>query len=371
MCPISYYTMMRKAKDPKYIRLEIVRTAKEKGIKPTARLFGTTPKTVRKWLARWIPGTLQGLEEKSRAPGNPARRISEKQREQVIKLKKQLPSWGAERIKRDFQLFLSEKAIRKIWSQQGLLRRKRRKHRTKRDLRELKAAWKLFQQTDADTKDLIDIPEFWLAIQQLGLPKVQYTAREVVSGLQFLGYAQERSLTLMNLFAERIITHLKDCGVKLQDCIWQTDNGSENIGSWNARKDSILTKTVQAAGMVHNTIPPSAHTWQSDVETVHGLIEDEFYEIERFTGRINFLAKASAYNLWFNVARKNSNKGYKTPWEIIRERDPSISPRVAILPPVFLDQLFEKKLNGDIQRGYDVIPVPYPHRGRILRWFIR
>ena len=46
---------------------------------------------------------------------------------------------------------MSDKAIRKAWKEEGLLKRKRRKHKTKNDLREIKAKWRLFQQTDVDT----------------------------------------------------------------------------------------------------------------------------------------------------------------------------------------------------------------------------
>jgi transposase-like protein len=73
MCPILYYTMKRQSKDPRYIRFEMVRFAKKHGIKPAARCFATTPKTVRKWLRRWQPGTLKGLEEWSKAPKNPCK----------------------------------------------------------------------------------------------------------------------------------------------------------------------------------------------------------------------------------------------------------------------------------------------------------
>ena len=60
----------------------------------------------------------------------------------------------------------------------------------------------------------------------------------------------------------------------------------------------------------------------ADVETAYRLIEDEFYEVERFSSRRNFLQKAASYNLWFNVARKNSYKGHRTPWEIAYEPQP-------------------------------------------------
>jgi len=31
------------------------------GIKPAARAFDTTPRTVRKWLRRWVLGSMRGL----------------------------------------------------------------------------------------------------------------------------------------------------------------------------------------------------------------------------------------------------------------------------------------------------------------------
>jgi hypothetical protein len=55
---------------------------------------------------------------------------------------------------------------------------------------------------DEDTKDLIDIPDYWLEMKEKKLPKVQYTARDVTSGLIFLGFADEKSLTYATLFEE-------------------------------------------------------------------------------------------------------------------------------------------------------------------------
>jgi len=85
----------RQSHDSKYLRFELVRFAKAHGVKPAARHFATTPKTVRKWLRRWQARTLQGLEEHSRAPKTPAQRIPPEYRQRAIELKRQLPSWGA------------------------------------------------------------------------------------------------------------------------------------------------------------------------------------------------------------------------------------------------------------------------------------
>jgi len=121
MCPIKYYTNMRLSKDPKLLRYEMVKYARDHGVKPAARVFNTTPKTVRKWLSRWQPGSLRGLparqrlaggEDRRKVPKNRPSRIDPKQRKLAIQLKGKLKPWGAQRIKRDFSLTISDKAIR-------------------------------------------------------------------------------------------------------------------------------------------------------------------------------------------------------------------------------------------------------------------
>jgi transposase len=350
---------MRKSKDQKWIRYEIVRYAHRYGIKPAARAFNTTVKTVRKWYRRWEPGSMKGLEDRRGDHPQKVSKIDPEQKRKTVKLKKKLKSWGAVRIKREFDLTISEKAILKIWKEEGLMKKKRRKHKTKNDLRAVKAKWRLFEQIDVDTKALFDIPEYWEQMRKHNLPRYQYTARDVVSGLQFLGFAEECTLTYATLFAQTIIEHLQKCGVDLHGCRLQTDNGSEFIGAWNAYEPSLFTKTVESVnGFKHHTIPPAAHTYQADVETVHAIIEDEFYEIESFSSKYNFFAKATAYITFFNVARKNSYKNYKTPWEIISERNNNIKPHVAILPAINLQLILKLKFDNLSLRGYDCIPQP-------------
>jgi len=149
------------------------------------------------------------LDDQSKAPKCKSSKIDSAQRKMAIKFKQQLKAWGAQRIKDQFHLRISVKAIRRIWKEKGLLKRKRRKHKTKNDLRRIKAKWQVFEQIDVDTKALFDIPEYWPQMKKLGLPRYQYTARDVVSGLMFTGYAQENCLTCATLFIRVIINHLQ------------------------------------------------------------------------------------------------------------------------------------------------------------------
>ena len=350
---------MRECKDPRQIRMRIVHSARKIGVKPTARLFQTTPKTVRKWLSRF-DHTLDSLSDHSRAPKQPARHLSPQQVHALEKLIRENPSFGAERLKQLYELPYAPRTIRKIAQACGLKKKNRRKKtQTKRNLREIKRQWALFQQSDLDTKDLSDIPEYWPQMKTLQLPRYQYTFREVTSGLLLMAFADTLSLTYSTLFAQYLLQHFQLCGVDLSQATWQTDNGSEFIGSWQAKHDSRFTQVVQAIpGLQHRTIPPGAHRFQADVETVHNLVEIEMLEIESFLHRKHFLDKFTTYQLWFNLTRKNRGKEYKTPWQLIQEKNPQADPRLPLLPPVFLEDLFKINYSCELSGGYHVRTAP-------------
>src|SRR5713226_3759693 len=347
----AYYDRIREMKNPFNHRLRLVAHARERGVKDAARFFHTTVPTVRKWVRRYQASGLEWLNELSRAPHHCPHKIGGELERQVVALRRRLPTFGAQRLKREWDLPLSHVAMQRTWRQHGLIEKRRRKYQRKQDLAAVKATWRLFQQISADTKDLDDIPHFWPQAQALGLPLVQYTARDVRSGLLFLAFAQRRSAAASEVFAARIQRHLNRYGVSLRDLVWQTDNGGEFVGRYNP--SGPRTGFPSALGdSQHVRIPPAAHTYQSDVETVHRLVEDEFFDLETFTSRGEFLAKAHTYQLYFNLVRPNSHKENQTPWQIIERLAPRSPLQLCLLPPVFLDYY----LNDS--GGYDLPSYP-------------
>jgi transposase len=322
----------------------MVQQARKTGIKPAARLFGCSPNTVRKWMGRF-DGTLASLQERSRAPARRPRKLSAEAEEEIVRARKRLPTWGARRLKRDMDLPYSVNAIRRVLKERGLVRPwRRKKHQVKRCLRQIKVAWPLWRQITVDTKHLNDLPEYWVQMRSKGLPRYQYTAREVTTGALFLGYADELSVTYAQLFAKRIAEHLAACGVEMKHVTWQSDNGSEFVGSWHAVTKSAFTKTIESYGSTHRTIPPGQHRYQADVETVHSLMETEFH-LEPFKNRREFIEKAATYQHFFNYVRPNSGKEDKCPWQLIREKDSTATLNLLYLHPVFLEDLLHQRLH--------------------------
>src|SRR5207245_8371871 len=108
---------------------------------------------------------------------------------------------------------------------------------------------------------LDDIPRYWLQAQRLHLPTIQYTARDVRSGLLFWAFAQQRSASASAVLASRIQQHLDRYGVSLRDLVWQTDNGGEFKGDF--------PKALAASQHVRS--PPAAHPSPSDEDHAHRL----------------------------------------------------------------------------------------------------
>mgnify|MGYP001578842865 CR=1 FL=1 len=338
----------------------MVQHALAKGMKPAARLFHTHPIVTRKWVRRFQAGGYTSLADRSHRPFHSPRETPKKIKTHVIALKHKYKRLGAEQVRILENLTLAPKTIRKIWREAQIPSRKRpKKHVTKNNLRAVKKLLPLFRFAMEDTKDLMDIPEYYLQANTLNLPKVQYTYREVSCGILFLGFANELSMTHAQLFAVYINHFLDKFKALPENSIRQNDNGSEYIGYWNAKKNSAYTRAIESlSGQHHHTIYPGAHRMQADVETIHNLMELEFYEIENFKNRADFMAKASAYQLFFNLHRPNSYKEHKTPWQLAQEKNPDLDQHLLMIPPVDLDRLFRWKTSIIQEGGNDLLTVP-------------
>jgi transposase len=351
---MEYYWLIKQMSNPFDYRLKMVEWAIKYGLSSASREFKTTRVTVRKWVGRFKQNGYVGLKEFSRAPKHIPHKMNKENEAQIVALREGHPAWGAYRLKNLYDVAGGHSAINRVMKQAGLLRRKRRRYLRRKDLSELKKKLRFFEKSQSDTKDLSDIYKYWPFMRRIGLPRYEYTLRELSTGGTFLGYANANNQTYASKFAEYVIEHLKSYGIdpKKMKIKWQTDNGSENIGSVNKRPGyrSALQKVLDKNHIEHVQIPPRCSWLQGDVETVHKLIEDEFYDIEDYENGVEFLGKAYGYQLFFNYLRKNRNRENKAPVEILRERFPSIDEGVLNLPPIRLETLLDR----NVYPGYDV-----------------
>ena len=88
--------------------------------------------------------------------------------------------------------------------------------------------------------------------------------------------AQNISVAHSTVFARLICEFLKGNGVDLSIVRFQYDNSSEFIGNIYAKELSDLEKILKSYGADINRIPEGQWSWNSDVETTHGIIERVF-----------------------------------------------------------------------------------------------
>ena len=179
--------------------------------------------------------------------------------------------------------------------QRGLVHRwRRKKYQTKRCLREIKRHWAAWQQIDVDTKDLTDLPEYWLQAKMLGLPTIQYTARDVSAGALSFGYADELALTYAEVTTAKTPKRSTNPGfgslflaslapwrspphpsrATTAASLWAVGRPPTTAPSRKRSKPPAApTAPLLLCEALRSTSPPGQHRFQADVETVHGLME--------------------------------------------------------------------------------------------------
>ena len=361
MCP-RYYDIIRDYPNPYSYRIKMVQFCLQYGISATAREFSTTRDTARKWLRSYRDQGLNGLNNRPRIPKRIPHKTPKHMEEMILKHRDRLKSWGPVRLKDDFDLPMSTTAIYRILKQNKRINKYKKKHTRQKDLRMLKMKMKSFEKIQVDVKDLCDIPRYWKQMKLFGLPRYQYTARDVKSGMLYIAYARKNDCVNAANFVTLLAEHLKHHHIDLHKTIIQTDNGVEFVGNWRVNSSSVFNHlTEKVFGMSHHRIPPGRSTYNSDVETSHWRIEKDFYELEDFSNTDSLNIKACQYLLYFNLLRKNRAKFNKTSYEIVNEDHPGSNITISTFNPLILDDLglYYSKYTMSAACGKTVEDVPY------------
>lgn len=339
MCPVEYCTVIRSKNHVFDYRRAMVRSVFEIGVKPTARAFGTTPKTVRKWRDRYRAEGPAGLSDRSRRPKTCPHRTPPSAEAAVLAQRRRTPGYGAKRLKMEFDLSPSVGAISRILRQHGLVRKPRKRHEKKRDLREIKKKYAPFTRFKMDVKYLTDLAHYWPYLAAMGLPKYQYTIVEVRVGAVFLAYSDTFGVAESEAVVRRLLLHLCEQGIDLSKVVIQTDGGSEFEGTAVRPKSDGFTHTIeQVFGATHRAVPGCPNA-QAEVESLHSRIEPEFFDIEDFASPLDFWHKIATWQNRYNLQRKNGSRGWRSPADTLAELQPDRDRAIFLLPPIHVDIL--------------------------------
>jgi len=319
---------------------------------------------VRKWVRRYHQAKLNGLNNLSQRPLHSPGKTPDREEQAILELRDSLKKIGARRLKYEFEVQRSASTIYQIFKRNGRLKPTWKKHKKKNDLRAVKAKLKVFEKIQIDIKELKDIPNYYSYMSREKLPKYQFTARDVKSGALFFALANSKDGVNASIFCAYLLEHLKRFNIDVSKVKIQTDNDGAFVGNWRVDSSASFRNLVeQIYQATHLRIPPSAPTYNSDVETVHARIEEELYDIEEFDSEWLLLSKALTYQVYFNLIRPNSYKKMKSPIKIIEEELGPVDPYLLVLQPVILDQhfnLYMKKVQPSFvaSRGYHLSDPP-------------
>ncbi|MFO7899895.1 MAG: hypothetical protein R6V58_12645, partial [Planctomycetota bacterium] len=76
-----------------------------------------------------------------------------------------------------------------------------------------------------------------------------------------------------------------------------------------------------------------------EAESLHSRIEPEFFDIQDFAGPLDFWQKIATWQNWYNLQRKNSSRGWRSPAENLRAVEPRRDLAIFLLAPVHVDTL--------------------------------
>jgi len=332
------------------LRFQMYLFAMQYGTSEAARRLNTTPKTVRYWRNRYLELGDAGLKNKSRVGQNHPLKMPPEIEDAILREREQRGNPGARTIINNLGLSYSAKTVHKVIKRHGMTLKHRTRYRRKKDMSAVRARFKPFEKIQIDTKYYNDIPEQYEAYRQGHVPGYQITARDYRTGMVFLGFTNYKDTVSTSIFADYLIGYLKGLGYQPNEIIFQSDNGTEFTDSLH--HETTLFETILAQHEVgHLRIPPAAPRFNSDVESFHNTIENEFLNIEKFTCLVEFVIKAFIYQTYYNHIRKIRTRGNKSPVELFADLGKNISASKLCYLPIFCDT-YRKDFLAKSQYGY-------------------
>ena len=346
MCPITYYTMIRSSDHKMTVRRELVRFARNHGIKPAARRFGCSRNTVRKWLRRY---QREGcLKEQSRRPLSCPAQTPQNVENLVVGLRRKT-GYGPHRLcdwlRRTEGETLSPWTIRNILKRNGLLKRKKRR----KTCYPAHWAWETgepFSLVQADAKDVHDKgtlgTERTTHLARLGLPRYQWTFLEAQSRLRFLAYSHRLTRDCGVAFLWLCLKWLRRGGLSARVQI-QTDWGEEFGGDNPGRIQQLNAKYFTDLGAELCRYPLGRKGYNGRVERLHRSDDEEFYMpmLLDMRSQAEYLERAFQWQAFYNLYRPHYGAGMdgQSPMEKLRSFGLDFKDTFALMPPILLDKV--------------------------------
>ena len=351
MCPKLYYTLIRSEKPKHDMRKKLIQHALKHGIRDSARTFGCSRNTVRRWLRRY---QAEGhVQERSRRPKCSPNRLSPEQEEHIVVARKRTgygPHRLSDYLRRTEGIDISPWTIRNVLQRHGLVRKCTKRRSCYPAHWALERGGKPFTFVQADVKDVHDKgtlgTERTTHLSRLGLPRYQWTFLDAHSRVRFLAYSHELTLHGGLVFLSLCVRWVRAYGVVRENDIVQiqTDWGVE-FGGDNPQNVLRLNREVfEALGARLCRYPKGRKQYNGRVERSHRTDDEEFYmpTLLNVRGIDDYLQLAYQWVTFYNLHRPHYGAAMegRTPMEQLRRLvSPQPPDTFAMFPPLLLDKI--------------------------------
>ena len=286
-------------------RLKIVGWHRKNGenVSITARHFGYTRKTVRKWVQSYKRKGPLGLNEKSKAPNKrPVPQTSSDTVMHICNIRKRYPVWSkykiAEILERNYGIQVSASTVGRVLKRRGLIDKKKSAKRKKAALRPKRRFPRGFSISEPGDMVQMDTKHIMLPG---GRKHYQFTAIDVLDKQRILEAYPSASSRNGAKFLQRCVNEFP---FKIKNV--QTDNGSEFLKEFDA-----LCKELN---IPHYFIYPGQSKQNAYVERSQGSDEREFYQLGNVWQDIDKMNEVLQIwqDIWNNF-RPHEALNYKTP----------------------------------------------------------
>jgi transposase len=330
---LSYKELRNQVLNPLELRVTMVRYALEHGIKPAARTFSTSPQTVRLWLGRYRREGLSGLKERSHRPTQKHPQATPTAVEdRIVALRGEDATAGQDRIAMrlaDEGVSISGKTVGKILRKHHLIGVGKIPvpERATPYSRRLTP----FAEVQLDVIDLYNACDCRTQINRGVLPRYGFSLRDSATGAGFVAYARELGTHNILCFVERTLRHLHAFGLKPR--VLHILDGSD----WFRHKlDRALIDLLLEHAIIPSLLPAAEAASSKSVTFFNRFLEQEFYRSTTFTDEPDLLAKAWAFERWFNLERRDPRRKH-SPLELTQRQLPDLTVEALVFEPISLD----------------------------------
>lgn len=285
---------MQKTLDEKIraVLLYIDRVRKEKEICETA---GIVPRTFRRWVRAYRDGGIDNLRPRNLGPPKGTRSIPKRLQQKIVRLKQRHPSWGARRIKYQYDLPCHWRTVHRVIRSNGMLVRIKPKPQPS----------KRFQRRHVDSMWQGDTFQFRIS----GTGKVYVTGfTDDRSRFRVISkaYLHKSAAEAVDAFRHA----LKKGRIPRQVYL---DNGRQFTS--REFRDELAKYHIRP---IYGR--PYHPRGRGKIENYHKVLYKELITQVRFSSMSHFKRELKKFDKKYNCWRKNQTLGWKTPASVYNDK---------------------------------------------------